>query len=312
MRILIFGAGVCGSVLGAFLAKGGVDVTMLARGQRYEEIKQNGIILVDYQTSEQTIVQVPVITEEEYDQNPVNFDFILAILGHHQVEEAFPILAKISPPAPIFFLGNNCSGPEDYIQGVGRERVLLGMANAGGVRENGIITYISPNFGKKIPLHLGEIDGKITPRLRSFQVMLKTAGIRVKFLPNVDNFLKNHVAGLLPIIEALYHENGDLTNLGKNKSIIKLAVQATKENFHALGALGIPGDSTKWIPSFFLVMLYSKFCRMHIAEIGLRGHAMSANGKEEMANLMKEFRKLIIQSQVPTPSFDKLSEGIGG
>ena len=69
----------------------------------------------------------------------------------------------------------------------------MGMANAGGVRENGIITYISPNYGKKIPLHVGEIDGNITPRLLDFQNLLKTAGIHVKFEPNIDAFLKNYV-----------------------------------------------------------------------------------------------------------------------
>ena len=135
MRILIFGAGVCGSTLAGFLAKSGVDVTILARDQRYEEIKQSGIILIDYQTKKRIEIKIPVINAEEYDENPTAFDFILAILSHHQVAEALPILARISPSAPIAFLGNNCSGPDEYIQGVGRERVLMGMSNVGGVRE---------------------------------------------------------------------------------------------------------------------------------------------------------------------------------
>ncbi len=46
---------------------------------------------------------------------------------------------------------------------------------------------------------------------------------------------------------------------------------------------------------------------MHISEIGLKGHAMSAWGMEEMKNLTQEFRKLIVQSLVPTPAFDKIS-----
>jgi 2-dehydropantoate 2-reductase len=308
LRILIFGAGVCGSVVGTFLAEGGIDVTILARGDRFEEIKQNGIILVDSQFSERIERKIPVITIEENDQNPVDFDFILVIISHNQVAEALPLLARISPSAPIFFLGNNCSGPEEYIQGVGRERVLMGMANAGGTRKNGIITYISPNHGKKIPLHVGEIDGKITPRLLEFRKLLKTAGFRVKFEPNIDSFLKNHVAGLLPIVEILYQENGDLNKLAKNKPLIKLAVQAMKENIRVLTTLGIPVDSTRWVPNFLLVLLYSKLMKMNIADIGLKGHAMSQWGMDEMKNLLPEFRKLITQSQVPTPAFDELSK----
>ncbi len=190
-------SGVCGKHLtSGFLAKSGVDVTILARDQRYEEIKQSGIILIDYQTKKRIEIKIPVINAEEYDENPTAFDFILAILSHHQVAEALPILARISPSAPIAFLGNNCSGPDEYIQGVGRERVLMGMSNVEGVRENGIITYISPNQGKKIALPIGEIDGKITLRLKNFQNLLKTAGIHVKFYSNIDNFLKIHVAGV--------------------------------------------------------------------------------------------------------------------
>ena len=84
MRILIFGAGVCGSVLAAYLSRGGVDVTVLPEVERYEEIKQNGIQLVECQTSEHIEVIVPVITEDQYDQNPIAFDVILAILRHGQ------------------------------------------------------------------------------------------------------------------------------------------------------------------------------------------------------------------------------------
>ena len=107
MRILIFGVGVCGSALGAFIARGGLDVTMLARGQRYEEIKQNGLILINSQTKKRIEVPIPVITEEEYFENPIAFDFILAILGHNFIPEVLPILAKVSPPSPIFSWGNN-------------------------------------------------------------------------------------------------------------------------------------------------------------------------------------------------------------
>ena len=115
------------------------------------------------------------------------------------------------------------------------------------------------------------------------------------------------MAGVLPLAHALYQENGDLQKLAHNKTVIRLAVQATKEAYHVLKALGIPGDSTAWIPSFFLVFLYRQFLKMHISEIGLKGHAMSAWGMEEMKNLTQEFRKLIVQSQVPTPAFDKIS-----
>ena len=105
MRVLIFGAGVCGSFIAAYLSRGGIDVTILDRGQRYEEIKQNGIILINSQSSEKIEVKVPVITQEEYDLHPIIFDFIIVILQHNQIVGALPVLASdFSPGSDIFFL----------------------------------------------------------------------------------------------------------------------------------------------------------------------------------------------------------------
>ena len=43
MRILIFGAGVIGSLYGALLAKAGNDVSVYARGRRLKSLMQNGL-----------------------------------------------------------------------------------------------------------------------------------------------------------------------------------------------------------------------------------------------------------------------------
>lgn len=45
MRILIYGAGVISSIFAGMLAASGKDVTVLARGKRLEELRQNGIVL---------------------------------------------------------------------------------------------------------------------------------------------------------------------------------------------------------------------------------------------------------------------------
>lgn len=50
MKILIYGAGVIGSIFAGKLAIAGNDVTVLARGKRFDEIKKSGIILVNPKT----------------------------------------------------------------------------------------------------------------------------------------------------------------------------------------------------------------------------------------------------------------------
>ena len=43
MKILIYGAGVIGSLYAALLAKSGQDVTVYARGRRLESLRKNGL-----------------------------------------------------------------------------------------------------------------------------------------------------------------------------------------------------------------------------------------------------------------------------
>jgi len=257
-------------------------------------------------SSKQIKVKVPVINEEDYDQNPSTYDFILALLRRNQVPDAMPILAKLSPPCPIFFLGNNCGGVDEYTQGVGPDRVILGSTNTGGTREGEKIIYYSPKEGKKIPVIVGESNGKVTPRLLMLRDFLSQAGIHTEFSKNIDQRQKFHVAELLPGIDALYRANGDLKALAKDKKLIKLVVAADKENIRVLRALGLSGgNGTRLMPSFIVTPILSALFKTHLFEIGMKGHAMAA--VDEMAYLEKDFRKLIAQSHVPTPAFDALS-----
>mgnify|MGYP001374583466 FL=1 len=45
MKILVYGAGVLGSLYAARLKESGQDVTVLARGKRFDEIEGQGIVL---------------------------------------------------------------------------------------------------------------------------------------------------------------------------------------------------------------------------------------------------------------------------
>ena len=44
MRICIFGAGAIGGMIGSLLKYNKIDVTLIARGEHYNEIKKNGLV----------------------------------------------------------------------------------------------------------------------------------------------------------------------------------------------------------------------------------------------------------------------------
>lgn len=60
MKTLFFGAGPIGSVYAHLLHESGGDVTVLARGERYDWLKENGIMLLNEITGQKESSHVNV------------------------------------------------------------------------------------------------------------------------------------------------------------------------------------------------------------------------------------------------------------
>src|SRR5271157_5587381 len=158
-RILVIGAGVNGSICAVGLCKAGIDVTVLARGRRYEDIRNDGIVIEDSFKNTRSVTKVPVI--DHLDPQDC-YDYIFVIVRKNQVADLLPVLANNHSPNVVFMV-NNPSGPDEFIRALGKERVLLGFVFGAGKRDGSVIRAISGIAWMTTPF--GEIDGKITPRL---------------------------------------------------------------------------------------------------------------------------------------------------
>ncbi|MGB8062489.1 MAG: 2-dehydropantoate 2-reductase N-terminal domain-containing protein [Candidatus Sulfotelmatobacter sp.] len=139
-RILVIGAGVNGSVCAARLFQRGVDVTVLARGQRLAEIESNGIVIENPLSRKRTVTKVGVIGELA----PADtYDYILVVVRRNEVAELLPTLAANSS-LNIVFMNNNLNGPAEIIAALGTQRPMLGFVFAGGKRDGEIIRAIGP------------------------------------------------------------------------------------------------------------------------------------------------------------------------
>ena len=65
----------------------------------------------------------------------------------------------------VLFMVNNAAGPGEIVHALGPERVLLGFPGAGGQRD-GHVVRTNLVSGLIQPTTFGELDGRITPRLR--------------------------------------------------------------------------------------------------------------------------------------------------
>ena len=81
MKILIYGAGVQGSYLAHVLVRGGNEVTILARGKRFEELKKDGIVIRHYLQLKTTVDKVNIISKLLPDDI---YDLIFVVMQYQQ------------------------------------------------------------------------------------------------------------------------------------------------------------------------------------------------------------------------------------
>jgi 2-dehydropantoate 2-reductase len=303
MKILILGAGVIGSFNAARLKQAGQDVTLLARGRRLTDLREQGVVLEDFRTGRRTVTRVPVVDrlgpEDAY-------DLAIVVVRRNQIPSVLPTLAQNHRIPSVLFLGNNGAGPQDLREALGRERVLLGLGNAGGERQGYVIRYW---WRRWMPLLFGELDDVPTPRTKAIVRLFGSAGLSARVVKNVDAYLKTHVAGLPALAGAAYLAGGQVRQLAHMPEALKLYVRAFREALRALRAVGIPlrPSATRlveWIPEPFLVFTLRLFLDSRLAAIGAQPHMDSA--VDEMKELADELRAIFRQAGLPSPASDPL------
>jgi 2-dehydropantoate 2-reductase len=305
MKILVYGAGVLGSLYAARLKEAGHEVALLARGRRLADLIQHGIILEDAFTRRRTRTIVDLVDALRPDDS---YDLILVIVRKSQVAEVLPSLSANWNTPAVLFLVNNAAGP-DELAAVGQDRLLIGFPGAGGTREGHVVRYLLA--GRRQPTSIGEPDGRLTPRLDEIAGALRAAGFQVAIRRDMDAWLKTHVALVSPLANALYLAEGDIYRLAGDREALSLLVQAVREGFRVLRLLGVPVTPPgfrllEWVPQKYLINLLQKRLATEQAELAIARHANAA--RDEMKQLAGEFQALVRESGLKTPAIDRLCE----
>jgi 2-dehydropantoate 2-reductase len=301
-RLLVLGAGVNGSATAAGLHNGGFDVTVLARGTRYQELSEKGIVIENPFDNRRTVTKVPVI--DHLDPNDV-YDYILVVIRKNQVVDTLPSLARNGSPT-IVFMGNNLSGPDEFIRSLGKDRVMMGAVYAAGKRDGSVIRAI---VAKSIAAPFGEVDGTITPRLRRLLEIFRRAGFRAVSSKNIVDFQTTHAVGVA-LIGALTLRHGcDTHALARAGDDLRLFIDARREAHRVLRALGrhiVPWSEAVIgiIPGFVQVAGFRVLLRSRLGEVGLAWHCSQA--PDEMHHLALELQALVDQAGLSVPAIRKV------
>jgi len=301
-RILVIGAGVNGSVCAAGLYKVGIDVTVLARGKRFEELQDEGIVIEDPFKHTRSITRVPVINHLDPTDS---YDYVLVVVRKNQAADLLSVLTQNRSPN-IVFMGNNLSGPDEFTRILGKQRVMMGSVYAAGKRDGSLIRAM---VIRSIASPFGEIDGTITPRLKRLAVIFGRAGFRMKTSSNIVDFQATHAAGVALIGSLAVQHGCDTKALARSKDDLRLFNDARREAHQVLRALGhriIPWSEAAIgiIPGFLQVAGLRALLNSKLGEVGLAWHCSQA--PDEICQLASELMAMVDQSGLPAPAIRKV------
>jgi 2-dehydropantoate 2-reductase len=308
MKTLIYGAGPLGSLYSYLLYKAGNDVTILARGEHYQFLKENGVVLINEFNTEKHSAKINVV--EKLNEND-SYELVIVLIRKNNIKDILPVLNKNKIITSILFMGNNTLGFDEYLKHLPKEKVLFGFPGGGGSKIDHIAHYIDSEKpkGKRLPITIGEIDGVLRERTKQIKHLFESANVPVNIVVNIDGWLKYHAAYIIPLAGGLL-KSGDNYKLAKDKNTIRTYIRAVKEGGQALKSLGYKNqfplkiNTFYWNPEWITINILKQAFNSKFAEVAMMMHVNSA--KDEMIELGNEFRTLTNQTSIKTPNLDEL------
>jgi 2-dehydropantoate 2-reductase len=196
VKIAILGAGALGCALGVALTECGNEVWLLNRSVAHvEAMRRDGLRVDDPNGSRQVKVRA---TTRAAEVGAV--DLVVVLVKSFHTDAAMRGALDLIGPETLVLSLQNGLGHEDVLADiVGRERVLAGKTYVGGVMRNP--GHIESGAAGKAT-YIGELDGRITPRLTAIAETFNAAGLATTVSDNIvgtmwDKLLVNVATGAL-------------------------------------------------------------------------------------------------------------------
>ena len=178
MKIAVMGAGGIGGCFGGLLAKAGLDVTLIARGEHLRAIQRNGLKVIQPEGGYEVEVKA---TDDPSQVGPV--DLVLLSVKTYQNGQAIPLMKPmIGGDSTIITLQNGVESAEEVSQEYGPERVLPGAAYLlCNIESPGVVRQRAP----VARMAFGESNGDRSQRALAFQDTFSKAGIEADLSEDV-------------------------------------------------------------------------------------------------------------------------------
>ena len=308
MKVLIYGAGVIGTLYGGKLADAGHTVTVVARGRRLAEIREQGLVLEDVVHHRRLTASVKTVDRLDPDDEQ---DLALITVRRDQLASALPDLAANKRIPILLFMLNQPTGLGDLAEAVGRERIMLGFPGVGGTRDGHIVIYA---MIAQQPTTVGERDGRRTVRLRKIARAFRDAGLPTKMSRDIEAWLKVHAFFITAMCGAIYLAGGDCKKLSEDDAALRLMTKGVREGFAAVRALGLTVTPFSlrvlftWLSDAFAVGYWRRFLAAEMADYVFGRHARVA--AQEMREVARDCQCLLKRSGEAAPALLRLYRAI--
>ena len=226
MRILIYGAGVIGSLYAVLLKEVGYDTTIYARGHRLEDLQNQGLLY-----NKNNIIKKVDIKVIDYLQDNDIYDFIFLTVRENQLYQALKEL-KSNKSKNIITMVNSIDTYEKWESIVGKGRILPAFPGAGGSITNDILdASLTPRFIQ--PTTFSEITGKKTNRTQQLIQIFKHARIPFQQVNDMHIWQLCHLGMVVPLADA-YYQTEYPESVGQDKLVMKNTAKELKHNFKIL------------------------------------------------------------------------------
>ena len=237
MKIAVLGAGALGCAMGSCLSEAGHEVWLInRRADHVQAMNRHGLTMRIAGADRQIPVRAACTAQEMAAQTGAA-DLVVVLVKSFHTQQAISSATSIVGPNTVVLSLQNGLGHEDVLAAVvGREKVVAGKTYAGGVML-GPGHIIRGTEGKET--HIGELDGRVTERVRRIAEVFNAAGLITHISDNImgtmwDKLLVNVATGALSGITHLTY--GDLYQVPEVKAC---ALAAVKEAMDVAQASGI-------------------------------------------------------------------------
>jgi len=307
MKILIYGAGVIGSIYAARLHGPEHEISILARGERLADLLQHGLILRHAISGNELFSHLPIVTELSPEDT---YDLVIVAVRLDQLATVIPDLAANRRVPNLLFMVNNAAGYGAWLAAVGADRLMVGFTGVAGARKGPFVEYMqAPLFLQRTTV--GEPDGRITTRLGSVAHLFRHADFPVSICRNMDAWQKTHAAIVVPLAAGLCAVDGIGSALTQRTEVVRRMIQALREGFAVLKELEVPITPLhlrllELFPTSALEDLLLQWGRTPEFDVLVASHVRAA--REEMRCLADQLIALARSTQIETPALDELSK----